>query len=601
MPRNFDPTKLYWMLLSLWLTALTVAKQAEADFPETVWPPSPFVAESPLYRGLDANLYMQTSAEYRAACYQAFNIATSRLDTIVAENDDPSSLAVIVDLDETLIDNAGFQSWMQRTGRAFDLQFFLRWEQFGGAETRLIPGAKAFVKHAESKGVTLFYISNRSDLHRKKTLATLRLLGIKPRKPEHVMLRKETSDKTARKDRVRQLGFQPVLNVGDNLRDFDERFKTPQLSADASGDEIDASIDFRKDQVDQTKQQFGSDWIILPNPAYGEWTKPLGRGRDDVQRLHRGATPMQFGFWNVENLFDLDDDPTVEGDEEFTADGPKNWNQQRLDTKLRNLARIVSRMNSGRGPDVLGLSEVENRKVVQMLVDRLEPLGRQYKIVHQDSPSDRGIDCALIYDSAQFDLAEAKYHFVDADNTRDILEATLSREGRTVTVFVNHWPSRGNPETQRFTAADVLRRRVDALLKIDPLADLVIMGDFNDHPEDPSLRSNLSAVLGLEDLDKGDLFNSSAADVLNQRTATYVYRDQWQILDQIILSPGMLLPGGVNWGIGSTRSVIFADDQLYDPRGPAPPRPSRSFTRNTFHSNGYSDHLPVLCDVYWAR
>lgn len=602
MPRNFDSTKLFWRLaLPVWLFALTATIPLKADFPETVWPPSTFEMESPLFRGLDANLYMQTSAEYRAACYQAFNVATSRLKTLVADSDDPSSLAVVVDLDETLIDNAGFQSWMQRTNRSFDLRFFLRWEEFGGSQTRLIPGAKPFLSSAESLGVTVFYISNRSHTHLDKTIDTLRQLGVPPKQRRHVMLRRETSDKSDRNQRVEQMGYQTVLNVGDNLRDFDERFTTPELAENASGEEIDAAIDFRKDQVDQTRERFGSDWIILPNPAYGEWTKPLGRGRGDVERLHRGASPMQFAFWNVENLFDLDDDPKVQGDEEFTSEGPKKWSQERLDTKLGNLARIISRMNGGRGPDVLGLSEVENRQVIQWLVDELKPLGRDYKIVHQDSPSDRGIDCGMIYDANEFELTEAKYHFVDADNTRDILEATLSRQGRTVTVFVNHWPSRGNPETQRFTAANVLRSRVDQWLSIDPLADLVIMGDFNDHPEDPSLETNLRAVRDLEQLSAGDLFNSSAAEVLDNRTGSYVYNDQWEVLDQIILSPGMLLPGGVNWGIGSTRSVILADDQLYDPRGPAPPRPSRSFSRDTFHSNGYSDHLPVLCDVYWSR
>src|SRR5436853_4701400 len=102
--------------------------------------------------------------------------------------------------------------------------------------------------------------------------------------------------------------------------------------------------------------------------------------------------------WNCENLFDTEDDPKVEGDEEYTPDSAKHWTTERLNIKLDNLSSIIRKMNDGHGPDVLGLCEVENRKVVEMLVDKLKPLGRKYEIVHKDSPSERGIDCAIILD-----------------------------------------------------------------------------------------------------------------------------------------------------------------------------------------------------------
>ena len=94
-------------------------------------------------------------------------------------------------------------------------------------------------------------------------------------------------------------------------------------------------------------------------------------------------------FWNVENLFDNVDDPTVEGDEEFTPAGPNKWTEERLAIKLTNLAKVISKMNGGKGPDVLGLAEIENRKVIELLIAKLQPLGREYKIVHKDSPSGR--------------------------------------------------------------------------------------------------------------------------------------------------------------------------------------------------------------------
>ena len=149
-------------------------------------------------------------------------------------------------------------------------------------------------------------------------------------------------------------------------------------------------------------------------------------------------------------------------------------------------------MNGGKGPDVLGLCEVENRKVVEMLVDKLAPLGRKYEIVHKDSPSDRGIDTALIYDAKVFDLADSKFHFVDADKTRDIVEAKAASawergRWRSLYVFVNHWPSRNNDEWQRIMAATCCASELDEILAADPKADIVMVGDFNDEPDNVSI------------------------------------------------------------------------------------------------------------------
>ena len=141
------------------------------------------------------------------------------------------------------------------------------------------------------------------------------------------------------------------------------------------------------------------------------------------------ADEFFIGSWNLENLFDTKDDPSVKGDEEYTPESAKHWTKERLDIKLKNLAKIISKMNDGKGPDVLGVCEVENRQVVEMLVEQLKSLGRKYEIIHKDSPSERGIDCAIIYDSSVFTLVEPQFHHVDADNTRDIVEAKLKRNG----------------------------------------------------------------------------------------------------------------------------------------------------------------------------
>jgi 5'-nucleotidase (lipoprotein e(P4) family) len=563
-----------------------------------------FPFEKPANRGLDANLYIQTSAEYRAACYQAYQLATLRLNEAIAKTQGASAatrpkLAVVMDLDETVLDNSGFQSWMLRSNLAYDQRWFDRWEQYGGPLVNLVPGAKEFILHAEQNGVTIFHVSNRNDRYREFTKKVLTRLGIPIHNDQELKLSSTTSDKTARRREIETSGYQILLYVGDNLRDFDEQFRAPNLTTQATDTELDNANAARKLAVDQTRENFGTKWILLPNPAYGEWTKTLGRGDRDFDRLDNNGNKLGLSFWNVENLFDTLDDPHVEGDEEFTPSGPNQWTEERLAIKLKNLAAVISAMHDGRGPDVLGLAEIENRSVLERLIKSLEPLGRNYQIVHQDSPSGRGIDCALLYDASVFGLKQAKFHHVDAEDTRDIVEAELTREARSLTVFVNHWPSRAHEPSFRMTAAKTLRNRIDQLLSTNADADFVIVGDLNDFPTDDSVTMGLSATGDLGAMNERSLFNSSFANEPSATTGTYVYDDVWEILDHIIFSPGMLNPGDVSWGIGSTKPVILADDQLFDPSGPGIPRPSRSYSKTTFHKNGYSDHLPVVTTIYW--
>jgi endonuclease/exonuclease/phosphatase family metal-dependent hydrolase len=308
------------------------------------------------------------------------------------------------------------------------------------------------------------------------------------------------------------------------------------------------------------------------------------------------AKEFYIAGWNVENLFDLEDDPEVEYDEDFTPPGPKKWTKERLAIKLENLADAISKMNGGKGPDVLGLCEVENLKVVEMLRDKVAPLGRKYEIVHQDSPSDRGIDCALLYDASVFGLADAKFHFVDAENTRDIVEAKLHRDAGDLFVFVNHWPSRRNPEEQRLKAADVLRRRLDEILAADPKADIVLVGDFNDEPDNNSLKDRLRSAQTKEKLPDGAFFDTTAA-LVTAKKGTYLYDNEWELIDHIIIAPGLLDDAGYRWKEGSSEQIIRPELMYQPPYPNAVARPSTSYTKNSFHKNGYSDHLALGCVI----
>jgi predicted extracellular nuclease len=307
------------------------------------------------------------------------------------------------------------------------------------------------------------------------------------------------------------------------------------------------------------------------------------------------AEELYVACWNVENLFDLRDDPSVEGDEEFTPEAPKHWTRERLDIKLANLAKVISKMNGDRGPDVLGLIEVENHYVLRELVRSLAPLKRNYKIVHQDSPSDRGIDCALLYDADRLSLRVSSFHFVDAENTRDIVEAALVCNGNPLHVFVNHWPSRsGNPESYRIKAAKTLRQRLDELLTLDPQADVLVLGDLNDYPTNDSVKVHLKAAEEPQQATGGAFYNSMWP-IHRQGRGTYVFENKWEVIDHVILSPGLLDTQRLRWKSGSTQTVLFDFQLFQSSMAGAIARPNRSFSGDRFHATGISDHLPVAC------
>lgn len=309
-----------------------------------------------------------------------------------------------------------------------------------------------------------------------------------------------------------------------------------------------------------------------------------------------GPDELFVAFWNVENLFDTIDDPQTEKDEEFTPSSDKKWTQTRLEIKLANLARVICDMNSGRGPDVLGLCEVENRRVVELLIQKLGKLKRRYGIVHQDSPSFRGIDCALIYDRSVCDLAESRFHRIDGMTTRDIVEAQLHVDDRPLTVFVNHWPSRYNPDEARVKVAGVLRRRIDDLLQADRTSDIVVIGDLNDTPANVSVSGTLQAKTKPAGSGR-ELFDLMGRLHDDPTAGSYVYKNEWSVLDHVIVSQGLMDDSGFAL-VPSSGGTILRDYQLYTPRDPKQiPKPSRSYTGPYFHQAGYSDHLPVACRI----
>jgi 5'-nucleotidase (lipoprotein e(P4) family) len=256
--------------------------------------PRAVVREDPPNRSLDANLWMQVSAEYRACCYQAYNLARRRLIEKL-QSPPPGGWAkppaVVLDLDETVLDNSEFQTRLVRNGLGYDQATWDDWEKNEFASVRLVPGSKAFIEEAKRLGVAVVYITNRSQKKelRDGTLNALELLGIEV-PGDDLLGATDTSDKTARRAAVERR-YTVLLYLGDNLRDFHEGdFRsivdnTKSASRTEDADKLRAAVVARARAVDRCEDLFGREWIILPNPVYGEWAKVLGLGLADRDRL----------------------------------------------------------------------------------------------------------------------------------------------------------------------------------------------------------------------------------------------------------------------------------------------------------------------------
>jgi predicted extracellular nuclease len=318
-------------------------------------------------------------------------------------------------------------------------------------------------------------------------------------------------------------------------------------------------------------------------------------------QLH-AQSQFKAAFWNVENLFDTTNAALVQ-DDDFSPTGKYNWTEEKLVKKLKDLSRVVHDLDEGNDLAILGLAEIENKDILYRLNNHF--IKRGFKIVHKESPDERGIDCALLYDPSKLMLKNR--HFLPIflagdEKTRDIVEAEFSVVGgnddKTLFVFINHWPSRwgGQKETDplRRTTARTLRKRIDHILVKNPQADILIMGDFNDYPDDPSLYEVLRARSAGPQSYPGDLINTLWSLHKNPDAGTYMYRGKWTVLDQIIISEGMRDKKNFDWIFES--SEAFKPNYLIEKEGKNKGWPFRTY-RGIKYQGGYSDHLPVFCNI----
>jgi len=305
-------------------------------------------------------------------------------------------------------------------------------------------------------------------------------------------------------------------------------------------------------------------------------------------------------FYNLENLFDIKDD-SLTNDENFTAEGEMHWTFNRLNSKLKNVSKVVIAAGGWKTPDILLFCEIENRYVLEKLANETPLKNTAYKIIHKESQDHRGIDVAMLYNSERFYPISYKYHPLIFKNevlkTREILCVSGIVDGKdTIHILGNHWPSRysGLLETRelREAAAHLLRSLIEQLKTDYKNPKIVIAGDFNENPDDKSIVDILGARSYESVAGDSAIYNLSTT-WSKANSGTLKYQSQWFVFDQIMVS-GVLLNSTSRLSANPENASIvnlpflLEEDKKFGGR-----KPYRTY--NGFdYQGGFSDHLPVM-------
>ncbi len=302
--------------------------------------------------------------------------------------------------------------------------------------------------------------------------------------------------------------------------------------------------------------------------------------------------------YNVENLFDTIDSPHSL-DEEFTPMSRKDWNTPKYYKKISDIAKVINAIDAAHFPDLIGLIEVENANVIEDLLKTESFKNKNYKYVHKETTDPRGIDVALVYNPQIFDyVSSSQIKLFDttgkAYHTREILLVKGIVGKDTLYVFVNHWKSRyggvEKTEFKRIIAAKTLRKEIDKILSYNPDAEIICLGDFNDTPANKSLEFVLNASQDSVFKSTEELFNLTAY-LAKQNKGTLSYKDNWYMLDNIIVSQNMI--NQKNKIRALTPAFVYSSklNAKYNPKA-NDTIPWKTYGGREYFG-GVSDHFPV--------
>lgn len=306
-------------------------------------------------------------------------------------------------------------------------------------------------------------------------------------------------------------------------------------------------------------------------------------------------------FYNTENLFDHINDPLIM-DTDFLEKTAKKWNKERYETKIYKTGKAISKIGFKelqKPPALIGLAEVENDKVLTDLIQSKHLKDYNYRFVHYNSPDERGIDVALVYDKNSFSLeaSESMTLFVESevgvrDYTRDILKVSGYLRDEKIHILVNHWPSRHQQSDRtghkRMFAAQRVIELINEIKEVDAEAKIIVMGDFNDNPKNESIQYLKS---------EQQLYNPMET-LLSYTRGSANHNYKWILFDQILLTSNMIAPG--QKGLEFVKADIFDDTFLTQFDGKYKGQPFRTYVGKKY-KGGYSDHFPVYIQLQETR
>ena len=323
----------------------------------------------------------------------------------------------------------------------------------------------------------------------------------------------------------------------------------------------------------------------------------IGLGLQGQDKQHKVSC---VAFYNFENLFDTVDD-TTHWDDQFTPQGDYLYTDKIYNEKLANLSKVVSQIGTELTPDgpaILGVSEIENRKVLEDFSRQAAVADRNYQIIHFESRDFRGIDVALLYNPRYFTLEKAfniplitSISEQDTNFSRDILFAYGLMDGERILFTVNHWPSRRGGEQAtshlREKAAQLNATVIDSLRKQEGITKVVVMGDMNDDPSNASMKTCLSAKAKKNKVQEGDMYNPMW-NYYKKGYGTTAWNDAWSLFDQIVVSSDLLKPEGFHFH----QAKVFNQKWMIQKTGAYKGYPFRTYSWGKY-TGGFSDHFPV--------
>lgn len=327
----------------------------------------------------------------------------------------------------------------------------------------------------------------------------------------------------------------------------------------------------------------------------------LLNGNIDLEEKEEDPKEFTIAFYNVENLFDTINDPKS-NDDKFLPKSKAGWTAERYKRKVKNLSKVIDELGDSNGPEIIGLSEVENGLVLKDLIKSEILRDRGYNIIQFDSKDKRGIDVAFLYKKNSFTpYSSIPKTLVVPDRksfkTRDVLVVSGMIGKDTVHLILNHWPSRlggqEKSEGNRIMVAKFVRSIIDSIYTSSAKANIIVMGDFNDEPSNKSIEQQLMAKGDLEACKQNNLFNPFYS-IMKEGRGTYKYEGQWDLLDQIMISKEVMQnSNGIKYKSKSAN--------IYDPiwmyyKKSTNHGPYRTYVGSKYYG-GYSDHFPVYIQL----